>query len=342
MKLCGVCGLALLAGCANGTQNTPTTPHVAAQVPGKTAKPVLTVQAVQDKGEVRDVQFSPDGRLLAIGTLWNDVGKISGFVTLRNTQTDSVIKKWQVPDGVKSVAFSPDGKRLATGRYKGVSVWEVPSGRLLYQQKIEEGDAFRVTCAFTPDGKTLAVGCGGLLMLDATNWKPKQTPIKIGTPGFVDSVQFSPDGRYLVTTHHDQGISVNVWDTRTGQGRSFAKGDGGTIAFSRDSRLIAIKSGYDAPIGDTIIWNIKNKRRVAKVDNTYAYPLSFSADGTKIVCLQGNDRFLTVWDARTGAFLKTSGCHDVLALSPDGKQVATTSWGGEKSIQIEPVDVKLF
>jgi WD40 repeat protein len=86
------------------------------------------------------------------------------------------------------------------------------------------------------------------------------------------------------------------------------------------------------------------KRRITIVGNPNSGPppLAFSPDAKKLICLHITDSFPQVWDVRSGKFLKTSLRHDVLAISPDGKRVVTTDWGGVDSIKIENLDIRLF
>ena len=100
---------------------------------------------------VTSVAFSPDGELLASGSL------------------DDTIKLWEVSTGrelrtlrghtssVRSVAFSPDGELLASGSWDNtIKLWEVSTGRELHTLK---GHTDWVTSvAFSPDGELLASG----------------------------------------------------------------------------------------------------------------------------------------------------------------------------------------
>lgn len=329
--------LLVFAGCTKNTK-VPPAPHAALPTPQQTTK--QNASGI-DVGEVRDVKLSRDGKMLATGTLIRDA-PFTGFIQLRDGKTNVVIKQWKVPNGVTTFAFSPDTTLLAVGQPENLSVWAIPSGQLIHKRKIDSGGSFQVTCDFAPNGKTLAVGYGQLLMLDTTTWKPQHTPINIGEPGFVDSVQFSPDGSYLVTTHHDVGNCVVLWNTRTGRSRSFGEGDGGNVVFSRDSQLIAVYSGYDER--QTAIWNVKTKKKITIVGNPKSGPppLAFSTDGKKLICLQYSDSIPQVWGARSGKFVKTSLLHNVVALSPDGKRAVTTDFSSINDVKVETLDIDLF
>lgn len=100
------------------------------------------------------VAFSPDGKLLAaLG------GKDKAAATLVDTATGEVVRTVGPradggPDG--ALAFSRDGKLLARAGHgvAGVELWSVAEGKLV---KTVGHDA-AASLAFSPDGKTLAVG----------------------------------------------------------------------------------------------------------------------------------------------------------------------------------------
>jgi hypothetical protein len=100
-----------------------------------------------------DVTFSPDGRLLASGSVDKTV-KVWEAASGRLLHTLSGHTSW-----VFSVAFSPDGALLASGSTdKTVKVWEAATGRLLHT--LSEHTYPVTSVAFSPDGRLLASGSG--------------------------------------------------------------------------------------------------------------------------------------------------------------------------------------
>jgi WD40 repeat protein len=64
--------------------------------------------------------FSPDGRLVAVGTT-------SGDIVLADTHTGRVQRRWQAaPGAVKYLTFTPDGRFILSGAVDGkASLWSV-------------------------------------------------------------------------------------------------------------------------------------------------------------------------------------------------------------------------
>src|SRR5262249_17756325 len=150
--------------------------------------------------------FSPDGRTLAVQDR-------ACVVHLWDTRTRALARSLRLPDEVgaadfpKSVRFSPDGKLLAAAGAVlapkgGVAVpvlpWAVARGRP--EVTLELGGITAPALAFSPDGKTLAVG---------TPLDPLVQLWDVGTGkrlrGFnpddflPDALAFSPDGKVVAS-----------------------------------------------------------------------------------------------------------------------------------------------
>jgi WD40 repeat protein len=112
----------------------------------KTARLVTTYSA---PAEIWGAAFSPDGRKIAVATLFNTaiVWEIS---TGKEVCTLKGHSNWVV-----DVAFSPDGARLLTGsRDNTAKVWEVRTGRELLTLREHERQVIGV--AFSPRGDQIA------------------------------------------------------------------------------------------------------------------------------------------------------------------------------------------
>ncbi len=153
------------------------------------------IQSGQCRGEVRanirsvaSLDFSPDGKLLAIGG--------DRTVELWDVQTSKLLRSLSAhKDGGPGVAFSPGGQILATCSVDNlVKLWSVPSGRLLAELSGHREGVMGL--AFSPDGNTLAsAGADGWVKLWHIPTLREMVSFKqVSTAWFV---RFSPEGKTL-------------------------------------------------------------------------------------------------------------------------------------------------
>lgn len=112
-------------------------------------------------GTVLSVAFSPDGKLLATGSMDNTARLI-------DIDTGSLISLIKHGGESKNIAFSPTGKLLATASVDGITrLIETASG-LEVNQISHDGDIWAI--AFSPDEKLLASGVSnGYVQLQDTD-----------------------------------------------------------------------------------------------------------------------------------------------------------------------------
>jgi WD40 repeat protein len=211
--------------------------------------------------------------------------------------------------------------------------------------------------AWHPDGKRIAiVGMGGILsVFDTVTGQPLQTP-SMWASSF--SVAYSPDGRLLAlqksTNDRKQDYpaqSLVVLDANSHaviyESESSIAVQYHVNAFDPSGRYLIV-TDYNSRSGYTMVFDMVEKKQVAKL--VVAIPsgrgadtieqVVFSPDGSRVIggTLSGA---LNVWSTKDWHLIKTFKAHKgyvlAMAISPDGKWLATGSNSGGIGERFDPV-----
>ncbi|MFI5460761.1 MAG: WD40 repeat domain-containing protein [Isosphaerales bacterium] len=325
-----------------------------------TGAPVPAPRGFGDSIHVTAVEYSPDGRKMAIGHFGGvakllDLGAAEA-ITLPQSHTGRVFE----------LTFAPNGRTLATASPEDqrVLVWDVASGRerrtLAFPDQIHRGG---LPLAFSPDGRRLAVGAvrltGRMGMIGIWDLDGDARPVMIGNVSNwgLSSLAFTPDGRTIISGGSDRRPSVGdlganlalelfpkirIWDPVTGRlVRELDLGDVTAlckVTLSRDGKTLV-----SAHRDRLIVWDLPS----GKINRTIMVELRepgvgigkslvLAPDGRTIAAARG-DHTVHLWDIATGkpSLLQGPAHQSAVcsaAIAPDGRLVATADQEG--AIQI--------
>lgn len=299
---------------------------------GENASPISTVKKEQAQPGLKAAAFNENASAVLTGG-WDNVPKLW---TVSTGQLQKVLDGRSV--AVWSVAMSADGTRIVSGGDEpSLRIWDSGSGQILRTMPGHAGGTKSV--AVSPDGRRiLSVGNDGLIKIWDAETASLLKTITAKTP-IVNSAAFSPDGRYIVAGGGPDDPSgtegtLTIWATATGEVvREFEIAEGEfaltrtikSVAFSPDGAKI-ISGGQDLKLK---VWDVASGKAGLALSNRESEiaAVAISPDGKRVVSASFQE--LTVWDAASGALLKTlkhPGWVMSVTFSPDGKQILT---GGE-------------
>jgi WD40 repeat protein/uncharacterized caspase-like protein len=291
-----------------------------------TGKPLMQLG---DTGGVHLLVLSPDGKSLATAA--------GPLAMVWDVATGKERSRLRHKGFIHSLAFSPDGASVASGSRDGTArVWEVATGT--EQVKVNHKGPVKAV-AFSPQGKLLATGgedetarlwelATGKELLRLEH-KPPQAPMT-DTPSALESVRFSPDGRYLATATLD--AVARVWDTESGKEllRKTHSALIETLVFTPDGKAVAIANGEPS----AKIWDVVTAQELTSLTSEDGIAsLQYSADGKYVLTSSSKGR-ASLWEASSGRALAWApAAPDIkeVLLSPDGRYLAMTSAQGHGS-----------
>ena len=274
-------------------------------------------------GYIRQVGFSPDGKLLAIATPYG--------VHFYNAETLEKIKFIEIfhevrlsgeggPSGVDSFSISPHGETLASSCDGLLQIWNILDGSLLQTMDVE----LSASMAFSPDGKYLVAKSTKLQVWQTSDWK---LIYSINLEHGWGNVIFSPDGALMASVNNGQ--TVLLWKTSDWSfiNKSFYESDYSIVRldFAPNGNSLVLGTHYGIIVLSVNDGNVlKRFKRYADLETGY---MALSPDGqiTAMTSYDGKVYLRMVSDGTLTQTLSVSGnpLLDSIAFSPDGSILVT-------------------
>ena len=232
---------------------------------------------------------------------------------------------------IASVAFSPSGTTLGIVAAQ-ICLWDIAAKDCTSTF----GNAYAYSLAFSPNGKTLAVGDGNgpTNLWDVATGSQIAAPLTDPNPGAY-SVAFTHNGKLLAVG--DGNGHTYLWDVATRKLIFPPFTDPGpkganSVAFSPDDKLLAVGDNQ----GPTYLWDVATRKLIfpplSDPGTKGVMSVAFSPDG-KLLVAGDNNGHTYLWDVPTGKLIValpdpgTKGVTSV-ACSPDNTTMAAAGSNG--------------
>jgi WD40 repeat protein len=291
------------------------------------------------------LSISPDGNWIA--TL---IDESNGEKYVRVCSALTGAERYRVHEGGKdgAVKFSSDGRWLIISSPLGFVVCRADTGAEHYRARFDEHHLFSshasapsliVPVGVSPNGQYLAVGIddkGTIFLHDIMNRRQIRT-WKLDDEyrgDVVFCVTFSPDGAYLAIASN---AGLTMWQVETGTllwrvRAPYFSTVQVSVAFSPDGNwLVALGNDgalvFDAHDGSRLMTLMESAPQNDGA-NTGANSCEYTADGTRLLTLQGDT--LRLWDASNVQELLTLPATRAraAAITADGRRIAYSSEDG--------------
>ncbi|KAK6005677.1 hypothetical protein QM012_007319 [Aureobasidium pullulans] len=307
--------------------------------------------------EVGRLLFSPDGKTLAASD--------DSIITLWDVETGSLRNKSEeIDDMYFGMAFSPDSKWIAAASGDGCGrIWNTETGELVHTLSVE--DERMLSLAFSANSKLIATGSENLRVWDVATGELQHTLSvpddrslsftavhergEYPYPAEIDSVDFSPDGKYLLSGCPNRS-TVCVWNTASWKLEHTIRGYY-VACFSPDGMHLAIPTDDHGTIQiyNTLTWQLQSTLENDEDENFT--PGVYSPDSKSFVTK--SRRQIKIWSVENGKLIKPLVNNPIrekflgdfdyfedeictLAFSPDGNILI--SGAQERNLRLQNVE----
>jgi WD40 repeat protein len=290
----------------------------------RSGRSVLTVE----RGKRRAAAFSPDSRWLAVG---QDRGVLCYSVT-----DGTELCRWETTDRPHELEFHPESRRLAVG-YKNaevVSIYDASTGQL--QSDLSLGNSERVTMAWHPAGRLLAIAGSDPRIQVWDVASPRLAAVLEGHAQQVTLLRFHPGGEILLSMSWDN--TLRLWHPVPGRllMRLPAMSWRG---FSDDGRWAGVVPTTN---GQARFWGVRPSAEHHTFINTSASRESAPREGGltpdgALLAIGATDG-VRLWDARRGEELRFLPLPDSMMaiFRNEGRELLTCSY--VRGVQRWPVE----
>jgi WD40 repeat protein len=221
---------------------------------------------------------------------------------------------------VSALALTPDGKMLVSGSHDNtVKFWSLPEGGYLTTLPIHTDNVTELD--ISPDGKTLVSVCADTLRL----WTLPEGQLRAVLDehtGLINAVAFTPDGKMLISGGNDK--TIRLWSLPEGRLLTTLEGNPGAVQFlalTPNGKLLA-SGGKENSLK---LWSLPEGRLLMTLGRYSTAHLAFSPDSRMIALGSYDIELRSLADGRLLTTLKPGENTTSLAVSPDGKMLASVS-----------------
>jgi WD40 repeat protein len=249
------------------------------------ANKVVRTIAATKKNFIGGVAFAPDGKQIALHAdnelvgLWDiESGKELG----RCPQEVAVIDQ---------ICFSPSGGLVGVVSDSVGFVWDINSGKTWKSEQPVR------SLAFSPDGKSIALGFNTVRLAEASSGRSSREFGKV--EGQVVSLGFSPDGAQLLAVDAScRGTMVRLLGVGSGEETLIGEkipSDCAGAAYTPDGKTIVVSDG----MASLTFWDVstaKSVQTITGVDRS-ASTLIFTSDGNRLLTGHNSEiGDILIWD----------------------------------------------